>query len=61
MWIGRWKLYALVWWLMFGIMEFGQAIVPDYTWLDALGGIVAEAIYFPLSALFVKRLFATEK
>ena len=37
-------------------MEIGQAIVPDYTWLDAFGGIIAEAIYFPVSAVVVARL-----
>jgi hypothetical protein len=42
-------------------MEIGQAIVPKYTWLDAFGGIVAEAIYFPLSAVVVKRLLGPLK
>ena len=55
-WIEDWKTYAGVWWAMFAIMELGQAIVPEYTWLDAFGGIAAEAIYFPLSAMVVTRL-----
>ncbi len=55
-WLEDWKTYAGVWWAMFAIMEVGQAIVPDYTWLDAFGGIIAEAIYFPVSAVVVARL-----
>ena len=54
--MGGWKRYALVWWVMFAFMEAGQAILPEYTILDAAGGVVAEAIYFPLSALVVARL-----
>lgn len=37
-WIAGWKTYAGVWWVMFTIMEFGQAIAPEYTWLDAFRG-----------------------
>ena len=55
-WLGDWKTYAGVWWAMFTVMELGQAIVPGYTWLDAFGGIVAEAIYFPASAVVIARL-----
>ncbi len=55
-WLENWKTYAGVWWIMVAIMEVGQAIVPDYTWLDAFGGIIAEAIYFPVSAVVVVRL-----
>ncbi len=54
-WVGRWITYALVWWVAFTVMELGQAIMPDYSWLDAGGGIIAEAIYFPLAALVVAR------
>jgi hypothetical protein len=60
-WAGRWMLYALIWWLMFAVVEVGQAITPDYSWLDALGGIVAEAIYFPLAALVVVRLLGPQR
>ena len=59
-WAERWWLYAFVWWIMFAVMELGQAIVPDYSWLDAIGGIIAEAIYFPLSALIVVKLTREE-
>ncbi len=55
-WLEDWRTYAGVWWAMFAIMELGQAIVPEYTWLDAFGGIAAEAIYFPVSAAVVARL-----
>ena len=55
-WLENWKTYAGVWWAMFAVMEIGQAIVPEYTWLDALGGIAAEAIYFPMSAVAVARI-----
>jgi len=53
---GQWMRYALVWWLMFGVIEIGQAIAPGYSWPDAIGGILSEAIYFPLSAFFAHRL-----
>jgi hypothetical protein len=55
-WLENWKTYAGVWWAMFAVMEIGQAIVPEYTWLDAFGGIAAEAIYFPMSAVAVARI-----
>ena len=60
-WAGRWMRYALIWWLMFAVVEVGQAITPDYSWLDALGGIVAEAIYFPLASLVVVRLLSPRR
>jgi hypothetical protein len=55
-WANRWTTYALIWWVMFAVVELGQAITPDYSWLDAAGGIAAEAIYFPLAAFVVARL-----
>ncbi len=60
-WAGRWTTYALVWWVMFAIMEVGQAIVPEYSWLDAGGGIIAEAIYCPLAAVVISRLLGTPR
>lgn len=59
-WTQRWWLYALVWWVMFAVMELGQAIGPGYSWLDAIGGIIAEAIYFPLAAFIVVKLTRVE-
>lgn len=47
---GQWLLYAFIWWLMFVIGEFGQAIGPNYTWKEAIAGILSETIYLPLSA-----------
>lgn len=57
-WQGRRLQYALVWWASYAVIEIGQAVAPGYTWADAFGGIVAEAFYFPLSALAVSRLLA---
>lgn len=47
---GQWVLYAFVWWLMFLTGEIGQAIGPNYTWKEAIAGIISETIYLPLSA-----------
>lgn len=57
----RWLLYGVIWWLMFAIVEFGQAIGPNYSIGDALGGVIAEAIYFPLSSWATVRLLGYEK
>jgi hypothetical protein len=53
---GRWLLYAFIWWLMFVIGEVGQAIGPNYSWKEAMAGIISETIYFPLSAFVTNRL-----
>lgn len=53
---GHWILYASIWWLMYVVGEIGQAIGPDYTWKEAIAGILSETIYFPLSAYLVNRL-----
>lgn len=55
-WRDRWFTYALVWFVMFAIMECGQAVAPDYSWLEAAAGVAAEAIYCPLSALAISRM-----
>ena len=47
---GQWLLYAFVWWLMFVIGEIGQAIGPNYTWKEAIAGVISETVYLPLSA-----------
>jgi hypothetical protein len=47
---GQWLLYALMWWLMFVIGEVGQAIGPNYTWKEAIAGVISETVYLPLSA-----------
>ena len=53
---GSWWRYAAIWWVMFAVIELGQAIGPGYSAWEAVGGIVAEAIYFPLSCAAVARL-----
>ena len=57
----RWLLYGAIWWLMFAIVEIGQAIGPNYSVGDALGGIIAEAVYFPLSSWATVRLLSHGK
>jgi hypothetical protein len=52
----RWLLYAIIWWISFTIGELGQAIGPNYTWKEAVVGIISEAIYFPLAALVTDRI-----
>jgi ABC-type transport system involved in multi-copper enzyme maturation permease subunit len=47
---GQWLLYAFIWWLMFVFGEVGQAIGPDYSWKEAIAGMISETIYLPLSA-----------
>jgi hypothetical protein len=53
---GRWLLYGSLWFLMFAIGEIGQAIGPGYSWTEAAGGILSEAVYCPLSAYLTWRL-----
>lgn len=52
----HWLLYAFIWWLMFAIGEAGQAIGPNYSWKEAIIGVVSETIYLPASAYIVNRL-----
>lgn len=54
----QWISYAFLWWVMFAIGEIGQTIGPDYTWEEAIAGMISETIYFPLSAYLVNRLLA---
>jgi len=57
----KWLLYSIIWWLSFAIGELGQAIGPNYTWQEAVIGIISEVVYFPLAALVTDRLTATTK
>ena len=57
---GQWFLYALLWWLMFVIGEVGQAIAPDYSWTEAVGGIVSETVYLPLAAFVTNRMLTVK-
>lgn len=47
---GQWLLFALIWWVAAVIGEAGQAIGPNYTWKEAVAGIISETVYFPLAA-----------
>lgn len=56
----HWLRYALLWWLMFVVGEIGQAIGPQYTWMEALAGVISETIYFPLSGFITHRFLRIE-
>lgn len=53
---GHWLLYAFIWWLMFAIGEVGQTIGPNYSWKEAVAGVISETIYLPISAYLVNWL-----
>ena len=53
---GQLWIYVALWWVMFVLGEIGQAIGPDYSWSEALGGIVSESIYLPVSGLILRWL-----
>lgn len=53
---GQWLLYALLWWLMFILGEIGQTIGPNYSWKEAIAGMISETIYLPLSAFLTNWL-----
>ena len=57
---GQWRLYALLWWLMFVIGEVGQAMGPNYSWIEALAGIISETVYCPLSAFTAASLIGVK-
>ncbi len=52
----RWLTYAALWWLYSAIAETGEAITPLYSWEEAMAGVIAEAVYFPLAAITTNRL-----
>lgn len=54
----RWHMYALSWWILFVVDEFGQAMRSDYTWPMAIAGIISETIYVPLAAYVTNRMLA---
>jgi hypothetical protein len=56
----KWLIYASIWWVSFAIGELGQAIGPNYTWKEALIGIISEALYFPLAAVVTDRLIGAK-
>ncbi len=57
LWRGHWLLYACIWFAMFAISEVGELVKPGAGFAEAMIGIVSEAIYAPLSAFAVDRLF----
>jgi hypothetical protein len=56
---GQWILYAFIWWLMLFIGEIGQAIGPNYSWKEAIAGVLSETIYLPVSAYIVNWLLVS--
>ena len=60
-WHDRWLVYGLIWWVLFAVSEIGQAIGPQYSWLEAGAGILAEAVYCPLAAWVTARLVGARR
>ena len=52
----NWLLYTSLWLFMFIIGELGQAIAPNYTFKEAIAGIISEVIYFPVSGYIIYSL-----
>ncbi len=48
--------YAGIWLVMFILGEIGQAIGPNYSWKEAILGIISEIVYVPLSAYLIFRI-----
>ncbi|MCL4466802.1 MAG: hypothetical protein M1389_12395 [Chloroflexi bacterium] len=57
---GQWLPYAAAWWIMLVLGEVGQAIGPNYSWKDAIAGIISETIYVPLSGYVTNWLVAVQ-
>lgn len=58
-WDGRWLVYAALWFVMFVLSEIGDAISGRSTPAEAAFGIVAEAVYAPLSAWVVSAMLSS--
>ena len=56
-WRGHWLLYAGIWFVMFAVSEVGNVVKSDYSFTYAMLGILSEAVYAPLSAFTIDRLF----
>ena len=52
----RWFLYAIPWWTMFVATELGEALGTNYTWMEAIGGIISETFYTPLASYLTYRI-----
>jgi hypothetical protein len=48
--------YAGIWLIMIILGEIGQAIGPNYSWKEAILGIISEIVYVPLSAYLIFRI-----
>jgi hypothetical protein len=57
---GQWLLYASIWWLMFVIGEIGQVIGHNYSWKEAVAGVISETVYLPLSACLIDWLIGVK-
>ena len=53
----KWLIFALIWLIMFILSELGQMILPSYTWKEAIGGIISETIYIPVSIFILRIIF----
>ncbi len=56
-WRGQWLLYAAIWFAMFAVSEIGDLVKSGYSLAEAALGILSEAVYAPLSAFTVDRMF----
>ena len=56
-WRGHWLRYAGIWFVMFAVSEVGDVVKPDYSFAEATLGMLSEAVYAPLSAFTIDRLF----
>jgi hypothetical protein len=57
---GQWLLYAFIWWIMFVIGEVGQAVGPNYSWNEAIAGMITETIYLPAAAFVTSWLIGVK-
>ena len=48
---GQWLTYAALWWIMFIASEIAQAMMPTYSWKEAIAGMISETVYVPSAAL----------
>jgi len=53
-WGDRWLLYAFIWFVMFAFSELGEAISGRTSRLEAILGVVSEAIYAPAAAFLAQ-------
>jgi hypothetical protein len=48
-----WLIYGMIWVISAAIGELGDTFKPNYTFKEAIIGIMSELIYFPLSAVIL--------